>query len=57
MAKKEQRLTIAMICTVCKSQNYMTQRNKINTTEKLKLRKFCPTCKKHQEHKETGKLD
>ncbi len=57
MAKKEQRINVALICTVCKSQNYMTQRNKINTTEKLHFKKYCSTCKKHTEHKESGKLD
>ena len=57
MAKKEQRLVLALVCTVCKSQNYMTSRNKINTEEKLKLRKYCRRCKKHTEHKETNKLD
>lgn len=57
MAKKEQRLILALVCTVCKSQNYITERNKINTEEKLKLRKYCPTCRKHQEHKESSKLD
>lgn len=57
MAKKDQRLILALICTVCKSQNYITERNKINTTEKLVLRKFCRRCRKHTEHKETSKLD
>lgn len=57
MAKKDQRLLLALICTVCKSQNYMTTRNKINTVEKLVLKKFCPKCKKHTDHKETSKLD
>ncbi len=57
MAKKNQRLLFALICTVCKSQNYITDRNKINTAEKLKLRKFCKYCRKHTEHKESSKLD
>lgn len=57
MAKKDQRLLVALICTVCKRQNYITDRNKLNTPEKLGLRKYCPWCKKHTEHKESGKLD
>ncbi|MBU1327323.1 50S ribosomal protein L33 [Patescibacteria group bacterium] len=57
MAKKEQRLLLALVCTVCKRQNYITSRNKINTEEKLKLRKYCRLCKKHTEHKESSKLD
>ena len=57
MAKKDQRLLIGMVCTVCKSTNYVTRRNKINTPEKLHLSKYCRRCKKHTEHKETSKLD
>lgn len=57
MAKKDQRLILAMVCTVCKSQNYMTTRNKINTIEKIVLKKYCPHCRKHTEHKESSKLD
>ncbi len=57
MAKKEQRPVVALICTVCKSQNYVTERNKVNTPEKLVLRKYCRRCRKHTEHKESSKLD
>lgn len=57
MAKKDQRLLLALICTACKRQNYVTDRNKLNTPEKLILNKYCPNCKKHTEHKESGKLD
>jgi len=57
MAKKDQRLLFGMVCTVCKSTNYVTKRNKINTPEKIRLSKYCRRCKKHTEHKETNKLD
>lgn len=57
MAKKEQRQLLALICTVCKSQNYVTKRNKINTPEKLVMKKYCRRCRKHTEHKESSKLD
>ncbi|OGG30441.1 50S ribosomal protein L33 [Candidatus Gottesmanbacteria bacterium RIFCSPLOWO2_01_FULL_49_10] len=57
MAKKEQRVVVALVCTVCKRQNYVTNRNKINTPEKLALNKFCRRCRKVTAHKETGKLD
>ncbi|MBP9718988.1 MAG: 50S ribosomal protein L33 [Candidatus Levybacteria bacterium] len=56
MAKSEQRMTIALVCTVCKSRNYLTQRNKINTVDKLALKKFCNNCKKRTDHKENDKL-
>lgn len=57
MAKKEQRINVGLVCTVCKSQNYITERSKLNTPEKLKLAKYCRKCRKHTEHKELGKLD
>ncbi|MBI5452190.1 50S ribosomal protein L33 [Candidatus Gottesmanbacteria bacterium] len=57
MAKKEQRILIALVCSVCKSQNYITRKNKLNQKEKLLLKKYCKRCRKHTEHKETEKLD
>jgi large subunit ribosomal protein L33 len=56
MAKKGARQLYALICPVCKSQNYITEKNKVNTTEKLVLSKYCPKCRKHTDHKETQKL-
>ncbi len=57
MAKKEQRLLLGMVCSICKATNYVTMRNKINTPEKIHLMKYCRHCKKHTDHKETSKLD
>ncbi len=57
MAKKDQRILFALVCTVCKHQNYVTNRNKINTPEKLSFNKYCRYCKKHTLHKESSKLD
>lgn len=56
MAKGEHRITIALVCTVCKNRNYLTTRNKLNTPEKLVLKKYCRHCRKKTEHKETEKL-
>lgn len=60
MAKKGAREVVALICTVCKSQNYVTERNKVNMDTKgkgkLQIKKFCKTCRKSQPHKETTKL-
>ena len=56
MAKKGPRAKIALICTVCKSQNYITTKNKIEHPDKLKLSKYCRRCLKHTEHKESTKL-
>jgi large subunit ribosomal protein L33 len=53
MAKKgENRERITLQCTDCKSENYRTEKNKRNTTERLELKKFCATCKKTTIHKE-----
>jgi large subunit ribosomal protein L33 len=61
MAKKGARELVAMVCTICKSQNYITERNKVNmqtkgNETKLSLNKFCKRCKKVTPHKETAKL-
>lgn len=56
MAKKGPRQILALICTVCKNQNYLSEKNKTNTPGKLVLRKFCKKCRKVTEHKETSKL-
>jgi ribosomal protein L33 len=60
MAKKGAREIVAMICTVCKSQNYVTERNKVNMDTKgkgkLQIKKWCKQCKKIQPHKESSKL-
>lgn len=60
MAKKGAREVVGLICTVCKSQNYVTERNKVNMdvkgTGKLQVKKWCKNCKKVQLHKETSKL-
>ncbi|OGH17929.1 MAG: 50S ribosomal protein L33 [Candidatus Levybacteria bacterium RIFCSPHIGHO2_01_FULL_40_15b] len=57
MAKKTgARIIIGLACTVCGTRGYITSRNKLNTPEKLKPRKFCKVCRKVQEHKEVEKL-
>lgn len=46
MAKKgEARERITLRCDVCKSENYRTEKNKKNTTERLELNKYCPSCR------------
>jgi len=62
MAKKGARELVALLCTVCKNQNYITERNKINMEtkgtkgSKLEVKKYCKHCKKSQPHKESTKL-
>jgi large subunit ribosomal protein L33 len=54
--KKGPRQQFGLKCSVCKSFNYITSRNKMNTVEKLTLSKYCSTCQKHTPHKEAKKL-
>jgi large subunit ribosomal protein L33 len=53
---KAGREIVALICKECKSQNYVTTRNKINIEKKLEVKKHCPKCGKHTLHKEKTKL-
>jgi large subunit ribosomal protein L33 len=47
---------IRLQCTECKSFNYHTNRNlRRRDTEKLELKKFCNSCRKHTVHKEKSK--
>jgi len=57
MAKKGSRVLVGLICEVCKKQNYVVEKNKVNTPTAIKLKKYCNKCKKHTAHKETKKLD
>ena len=56
MAKKGSRQIFGMVCAVCKSQNYITEKNKVNVPDKMTFKKYCKTCRKGTEHKETSKL-
>lgn len=40
-----------LVCTVCKQENYRTDRN-VKTTDPLESNRYCPRCKKHTVHKE-----
>lgn len=53
MAKKgEARQRITLKCTICGEENFRTEKNKRNTTDRLELNKFCPKCRKATLHKE-----
>ncbi|HSX39092.1 MAG TPA: 50S ribosomal protein L33 [Candidatus Saccharimonadales bacterium] len=56
MAKKGNRILIALECTETGMRSYVTQKNKINTPDKLQLMKFNPKLKKRTLHKEIQKL-
>jgi large subunit ribosomal protein L33 len=44
---------ITLACVDCKNRNYTTTKNKKTTPDKLELKKFCSSCRKHTVHKET----
>jgi len=47
---REDRITLR--CSVCKSENYSTEKNKRNTPDKLELNKFCKKCRKSTLHQQ-----
>lgn len=57
MAKKRARTYVGLVCEECKQQNYVTEKNKLNTPDPLELRKYCKKCKKVTRHKQMKKLD
>ncbi|MFH1890101.1 MAG: 50S ribosomal protein L33 [Candidatus Kuenenbacteria bacterium] len=53
MATKYKERLIKLECTECKRVNYYSQKNKKVHKERLELKKYCNSCKKHTPHKET----
>jgi large subunit ribosomal protein L33 len=45
------RVQVTFACEQCKNRNYHSGKNK-RQTERMKLRKYCPACRKHTSHKE-----
>ncbi len=57
MAKKKgNRFIIGMECTETGMRSYITQKNRINTTDKVELMKYNPKLRKHTLHKEVLRL-
>lgn len=44
---------IKLECTVCKTVNYNSHKNKKTLKERMEIKKFCKHCDKHTPHKET----
>ncbi|HPS93448.1 MAG: 50S ribosomal protein L33 [Syntrophaceae bacterium] len=44
---------VTLACSDCKRRNYTSTRNKKKTTDKLEVKKYCPSCRLHTLHKET----
>jgi len=47
------RTKMILICTECLSRNYAADKNKLISTERLEVKKYCKKCNKHTLHKET----
>ncbi|HRR01234.1 MAG TPA: 50S ribosomal protein L33, partial [Candidatus Cloacimonas sp.] len=43
---------IILACEECKNRNYTTTRNKRKHPNRMELKKYCPTCRKHTVHKQ-----
>ncbi|MCB5259213.1 MAG: 50S ribosomal protein L33 [Candidatus Cloacimonetes bacterium] len=43
---------IILACEECKNRNYTTTRNKRKHPNRMELKKYCPTCRKHTNHKQ-----
>jgi len=41
---------IILACEECKNRNYTTTRNKRKHPNRMELKKFCPSCRKHTVH-------
>ena len=48
------RENITLECTECKGRNYRTNKE-TRGTDRLELKKFCRTCRKHVVHRERRK--
>ena len=53
MAKRANRMLITLACNECRERNYHSEKNKANDPDRLTLKKFCPRCRTHREHRET----
>jgi large subunit ribosomal protein L33 len=46
------RVDIHLQCSECKERNYITTKNKNNTSGRIEIKKYCRKCRKHTVHKE-----
>jgi len=53
VAKSDKRPGITLACEQCKRRNYQTTKNKVNTRDRLQLKKYCAWCGSHTDHRET----
>lgn len=46
---------ILLECSECKEKNYITEKNRNNTPDKIEVMKYCPRDRKMTLHRETKK--
>lgn len=57
MAKKKgNRILVGLECTETGMRSYVSEKNRINSKDKIQLMKYNPKLKKHTLHKEVQKL-
>lgn len=56
MAKKGNRVIFGLTCESCGRQNYISEKNKLNTPSVMTFKKYCPQCRRRTIHKEKKKL-
>ena len=49
----DKRGSVTLECTECKRRNYITKKSKVNTRERIELKKYCRWDRRHTLHKET----
>jgi len=54
--KKGNRVLIGLECTETGMRTYVTEKNKVNTTDKLQIKKFNPKLRRYTLHKEVARL-
>ncbi|MGH2813164.1 MAG: 50S ribosomal protein L33 [Actinomycetota bacterium] len=53
MGATDKRPFVTLACNECKRRNYVTTKNRHNTTDRLELKKYCRWCRGHTVHRET----
>jgi large subunit ribosomal protein L33 len=46
-----ERVRVALVCGECDARNYHTTKKK--SSERLEMKKYCPSCERHTLHKES----
>jgi len=49
---KDARAIVTLACEVCKERNYTSSKNKKSNQDRVQLKKYCSSCRKHTVHKE-----